>query len=283
MIPLDGKPIVITGASSGIGRAAAVACAAAGMPVTVMARRGDRLEALVGEIEAAGGRALAAPGDVGRPGDCERAVERCVERFGSVYAVFACAGFGAQSAVHEMADADLREMFEVNFFGSLNIIRPALKYMLAEGRGHVMMCSSCLSKISIPWYASYCATKACQDMFGRAMGVELRGRGVHVSTIHPAGTRTELFEVLEQRSSEDVITNMSPDSLLQPPEQVARAVVRCLRRPRREVWTRRGLRTLTVLADLAPRATDWYLAREIARRRAKRGSLTSGRKGVTHG
>src|SRR5690606_522680 len=135
MIPLDGKPIVITGASSGIGRAAAVACAAEGMPVTVIARRGDRLDALVSEIEAAGGRALAAPGDVVRAGDCERAVERCVERFGSVYAVFACAGFGAQSAVHETPDADLREMFEVNFFGSLNIIRPALEVMLAADGG----------------------------------------------------------------------------------------------------------------------------------------------------
>src|SRR5690606_32773656 len=183
----------------------------AGMPVTAMARRADRLEALVSEIEAAGGRALAAPGDVAKAGDCERAIERCAERFGGVYAVFACAGFGIQEAVHEMPDADLRAMFEANFFGSLNIIRPALDVMLAAqpARGHVLMCSSCLSKIAIPWYAAYCATKSCQEIFGRAMAIELRGRGVHVSTIHPAGTRTELFEVLEQRSRDELITNMS--------------------------------------------------------------------------
>lgn len=271
MIPLAGKPIVISGASSGIGRASAVACAAAGMPVAAMARRAERLDELVREIEGAphGGRAIGIVGDVTRPGDCERAVERCAEAFGSVYGVFACAGIGAQRPVHEMCDADLRQMFEVNFFGSMNLIRPALELMLEAGAGHVMMCSSCLSKISIPLYAPYCATKACQNIFGRAMAAELRDRGVHVSTVHPARTRTEWSAVMRGRSSEPLITEAGGEGGGQPPERVARAVVTCLRRPQPEVWTRPGLRTALILADLTPRLTDAVLMRQIRKRRAQ--------------
>ena len=269
MIPLAGKPIIITGASSGIGRATAIACAGAGMPVAALSRRTDRLEELTSEIESAGGRAIAVPGDVTHQPDCERLVERCVEAFGSIYGVFACAGFGQQSAVHQLCEADLRAIFETNLFGSLNVIRPALEPMLEAGRGHVLMCSSCLSKLSIPWYAPYCATKACQNMFGRAMRIELRGRGVHVSTIHPAGTRTELFDVMRERSDEDLITDLSPDRFMQPPERIARAVVSCLRRPRAEVWTRPALRIAMVLGDLSPRLTDAFLARQITRARSR--------------
>ena len=269
MIPLDGKPIIITGASSGIGRATAFACAGAGMPVAALARRTERLDDLVGEIESGGGSAIAVAGDVTHAPDCERVVERCLESFGAVYSIFACAGFGQQSAVHELCEADLRAIFETNFFGSINAIRPALAPMLEAGRGHVIMCSSCLSKISIPWYAPYCATKACQNIFGRAMRIELRGRGVHVSTVHPAGTRTELFDVMRDRSSEDLITDLSPDTLMQPPERVAGAVLSCLRRPRAEVWTRPTLRVAMVLGDLAPRLTDALLARRIGRARQR--------------
>ncbi|MFG0283878.1 MAG: SDR family NAD(P)-dependent oxidoreductase [Phycisphaerales bacterium JB039] len=269
MIPLAGRPIIITGASSGIGRATALACAAEGMPVAVLARRAERLADLIGQIESSGGRAIAVAGDVTQPADCERLVEQCLEAFGSVYGVFACAGFGQQSAVHEVSESDLRAIFETNFFGSLNVIRPALEPMLEAGGGHVLMCSSCLSKISIPWYAPYCATKACQNIFGRAMRIELRGRGVHVSTIHPAGTRTELFDVMRDRSDEELITDLSPDRFMQTPERVARAVISCLRRPRAEVWTRPTLRAALVLGDLVPRLTDALLARQIARARAR--------------
>src|SRR5207237_1833907 len=98
---LTGKPIAITGASSGIGRATAIACARAGMPVAVGARRADRLESLSAEIAAAGGRAIAVQMDVDKPEDCQRLIDRTIGAFGSIYAVFANAGFGLHKPIHQ--------------------------------------------------------------------------------------------------------------------------------------------------------------------------------------
>ena len=121
-IDLRGLPIAITGASSGIGYAAAIACARAGMPVAVSARRADRLNELVALIVREGGRAIAVPGDVAKPEDCQSLVGTTREAFGSVYAVFANAGYGIEKPVHETCDQELRDLFETNFWGSINQI-----------------------------------------------------------------------------------------------------------------------------------------------------------------
>lgn len=269
-IDLTGKPIAITGASSGIGRATALACARAGMPVCVGARREDKLREVVDEITRAGGRAVAARVDVTSPEQCRAMVERTVETFGSIYSVFANAGYGFERAVHETTDADLREIFETNFWGSLNIIRPALERMFAARAGHVLFCSSCLSKIGVPYSVAYSATKAAQDHFGRAMRHELGPRGVHVSTVHPVGTATELWEVVERRSGGKTAIAGKPNRwFLQPPERVAAAVVRCLRRPRGEVWTSLPVRLIFAAATAAPGTADGILGRIIARRLAR--------------
>lgn len=265
-IDLRDKPIVITGASSGIGRACAIACAREGMPVLVAARRMERLESLVEEIREAGGRAEAVALDVADAEACRGAVERCREAFGGVYGVFANAGFGFERPLHETEEADLREIFEVNFWGSLHVIRPALPHMLEACAGHVLWCSSCLAALPIPWYGAYCATKAAQRHIGRAMRVELAPRGVHVSTVHPVGTTTEFFDVAEQRSGGASLIDTAGRRFMQPPERVARAVVRTLHRPRPEVWTSLPARLGLHLAALAPRTTDRAL-RVMARRR----------------
>ena len=266
-ISLADKPIAITGASSGIGRATALACARAGMPVAVGARREDKLRDVVREIESFGGRAIAVGMDVTRPEDCRAFVERTVQSFGSIYSVFANAGYGFERAIHETTDAELREIFETNFWGTLNVIRPALVHMFAARSGHVMICSSCLSKVGVPYSAAYSATKAAQDHFGRGMRHELRPRGVHVSTVHPVGTSTELWEVVERRSGGKTAVAGRPNRLfLQPPERVAAAVVRCLRRPRGEVWTSPVVRLIFALVTAAPGLGDYFIGREIDRR-----------------
>jgi len=268
-VPIDlaGKPIAITGASSGIGRVTALACARAGMPVSIAARRQDKLADVVREIESLGGRALAVALDVTDPDACRAFIERTLESFGSIYAVFANAGYGFERAIHEAADAELREIFETNFWGSLNVIRPALDHMLGAKSGHVLWCSSCLSKIGVPYSGAYSATKAAQDHFGRAMRHELRPRGIHVSTVHPVGTSTELWEVVERRSGGRTAVAGKPSRLfLQPPERVADAVVRCLRRPRGEVWTSPVARLTFALVTAAPGLGDFFIGREIDRR-----------------
>ena len=274
-ISLAGKPIVITGAGSGIGRAAALACAGAGMPVVLTGRRREPLEAAAREIEAVGGRAAALAGDVTDRVHCGAAVALCVERFGSIYAVFANAGYGVECAAHEMSDADMRAIFETNFFGTLNVLRPALPVMRAAGRGHLLVCSSCLALLPLPYYGAYCATKAAQHHVSRAMGVELRGSGVWVSSVHPVGTRTEFFDTADRRSPKraGLMRVGASDRFLQPPERVAKAVVRCLRRPRPEVLTSHAARLAFEFAAMFPGATNAALGWMVERRRraAERG------------
>lgn len=273
MIELAGLPIAITGASSGIGRATALACARAGMLVVAGARREDRLASLVEEIRGLGGRAAAVRCDVTNPQDCSALVERTVREFGSVYAVFANAGYGIDRPVHETSAEEMREIFETNVFGTANLIRPAVPHMLRAGRGHALICSSCLSKLSVPFHGAYSATKAAQEHLGRALRAELAGTGVRVSTVHPVGTLTEFSEISRRHAHPGGPTPpRTPAAFTQPAETVARAVVQCLRRPRAEVWTSWSARTAFAMAAVLPWVAERVLARMASRgRNAKRG------------
>lgn len=260
MINLTGKPIAITGASAGIGRATAIACAKAGMPVAVSARREDKLNELVNEIEALGGRAVAVPGNVDAQADNDRLVERAIAEFGSIYSIYANAGYGYERTIAELTDREVRDMFDTNFFGTLNTIRAALPHMLKAGQGHVLICSSCLAKSAMPFHGAYSATKAAQDHIARCLRIELRKTGVRTSCVFPIGTRTEFFGAKAVRAGLPPAPT-PPSFMLQPPERVANAIVACLRRPRPEVWTSIPARLAFACTNLAPRFTDYMLAR----------------------
>lgn len=266
-INLSGRPIAITGASSGIGEATALACAAAGMPVALAARRIDRLEALAARIRSTGGRAIAFELDVADAAASAEFIDRAAAEFGSLYAVFANAGYGVEQTIPEMSDADVRRMFEVNFFGSLNVIRPAMARMLkSDGspRGHILWCSSCLSLFPVPFGGCYSATKAAQHHFSRAMRIELEPRNIHVSSVHPIGTATEFSASVLARSGKAERSRTTPGVLMQPPTRVADAVVHCLQRPKAEVWP--GARAHGVRALMAA-ASTFPVFGDIVRRR----------------
>lgn len=266
-IDLTGKPILIAGASSGIGAATAIACAKAGMPVLLTARREEKLKTVAERIRESGAAAEYTTADITSPEDCERAVAACVERFGSVYSVFANAGYGFDATVAECLADDpsspdtdrIRAIFETNFFGTLNAIRPAIPRMVEAGAGHVLICSSSIGKFAVPRYGPYCASKAAQWHIGRAMNAELRSKGVFTSTVHPIGTKTEFFDEAAKRSNGKNLAENTPSFLMQPPERVAKAIVKCLRKPRAEVWTNLPVKLLAGLLTAAPNATDWML------------------------
>lgn len=265
-IDLKGRPICITGASSGIGLATAIECARAGMPVVLAARRVDRLGEAAERVRAEGGRALALACDVADADACRRMVEACVGEFGSVYAVFANAGYGVEKPIHVMSDEEMRSMFEVNFFGTMNAVRPALPHMLGAGEGHVLICSSCLAKFALPYFGAYSATKAAQNHISRAMRLELEPHGVHVSSVHPIGTRTEFHETVEKMSGGAPLMRHTPDVFVQPAERVARAVVGCLRRPRAEVWTSLFVRLGMAVSMASPALADMSVRGMVRRR-----------------
>ncbi|HYF15276.1 MAG TPA: SDR family oxidoreductase [Phycisphaerales bacterium] len=256
-IDLRARPIVITGASSGIGRATAVACARAGMPVCAGARRVARLEELAAEVRAMGGRCAVRACDVTSAADCAALVEACERDLGPVYAVFANAGAAHEIGAIEAPDEEYRATLEVNFFGTLNTIRPAIASMRREGSGHVLVCSSCLAKSGLPRMAPYTVSKAAQDHLARAMRAEFAGSGIHVSGVYPIGTRTEFHD--HAGHEPPPMGRM----LMQDADVVARAVVRCLKRPRGEVWTSTPTRLLMALGVAFPSLADAALRRQM--------------------
>ena len=272
MRDLSGKVIVITGASSGIGAATAIECGRSGMKVVLGARRADRLEAVARRVREAGGEAAIVVGDVTDETNVADLLDEAVRSFGGFDAVFANAGYGTEIPFTAMTEEDLRTMFEVNFFASIALCREAAhRWMDAERGGHLLLCSSCLSKFTLAYYGVYAATKASQAMVARSMRHELSAHGIEVSSVHPVTTRTEFFEVSAERSGfesgDSTVPDHAPKAFVQPPERVARAVVKCLRSPRSEVWTSWLVRFASALFTLWPGLQDLVIRRQAAQDR----------------
>jgi NAD(P)-dependent dehydrogenase (short-subunit alcohol dehydrogenase family) len=270
---LTDKVIIITGASSGIGAATALACAKAGMDVVISARRGDRLKDLEQRVASLGRRAESVAGDVIEPGISARMIDAAMNRFGRFDAVFANAGYGFHLPMIQTDEKMLRDIFEVNFFAGVDLLqKSAAKLIELKQPGHLLMCSSCIGKFTMPHHGSYCATKAAQNHICRAMNIELRSHDIHVSSVHPIGTLTEFFETSAARTggrgSSKAMKATAPRFFMQPAERVANAVVKCLRNPRPEVWTSFTVRFAAALLTLSPRLGDMVM-REVDRRARK--------------
>ncbi len=258
-VALEGRPVIITGASSGIGEAAAVACARAGMPVALFARSQEKLEAVQATIERAGGSAIVVVGDVQDPDANLELIAKAEEAFGEVHGAIANAGYGLEAECCSVPIERVREIFEVNFYGSMFLVQPMIEKFRARGSGHAMMVSSGLSKIGIPYYGAYCASKAMQDHFCRAMRLELHGTGVHVSSVHPVLTKTGFHDAAARHSGGKLKIGRS--AKMQTSETVADAIVKCLRKPRGEVWTHTGARLGLGVSVMFPGMTDRLLLR----------------------
>ena len=269
---LSGRTLVVTGASSGIGAAVAEAAGAAGMRVALNARRADKLDAVAERVRAAGGEALAVPGDVAEEADLRRLFEEAGAAFGGVDAALANAGYGVEKRFDETSMAEHRDIFETNYFGTLLTLRAGLGAVRANPGGlrHLLVTSSCVSELGPPRYGAYAATKAAQDAVAQALRAEVAGEGVEVTTIHPVGTRTEFFDTAaahagKRRAQADTNT---PELFTQTPVHVARRVVGALRRPVAEVWPSRVSRFAFAAATALPGLTAWGLARGEARMQA---------------
>ncbi len=269
---LTDQVIIITGASSGIGAATAIQCAKAGMDVVLNARRADRLEQVAAQICELGRHAKIVVGSVTDEGMTEQMLDAAQDTFGRFDVVFANAGYGFERSVVQMDDQELRQIFDVNFFASFDLIREAAKRLISDERpGHLLMCSSCLAKFTLPFFSAYSATKAAQNHFCRAMRLELARYNIEVSSVHPITTTTEFFEVSNQLSGKADKTSTVPDHaskmFVQTPERVARAIVRCLGKPRPEVWTSHIVRSVAGVMTAFPWFFDLVVRKQAKGRR----------------
>ncbi len=191
---LHGKTAVVTGASSGIGRAAAVELARRGANVVVAARRAERLEAVVRECEALGIRATAVVADVTSRDDCQRLIGAA----GEVDILVNNAGFAAFAAIESARPDDLAAMMETNYFGTVWCTQAVLPQMLARRAGTIVNVASIAGIMGYARMGGYCATKFAIIGFTEALRDEVLDRGVRVALVCPGTTETEFFEHAER-------------------------------------------------------------------------------------
>jgi short-subunit dehydrogenase len=227
------KVIFITGASSGIGKAAVIAFAKTGYRVAGTARRIERLNELKVEIEAFGGKFLAIEGDVTQAEAMQAAVDKTLAEFGRLDVLVANAGLGQRGAVVDSSWADLETLLRTNIDGVLHSIRAAVPAMRKNGGGHIITISSVAYNLISPNAASYAASKAFVSSIANSIRLELAPENIKVSDILVGRTQTEFNEkrLGEGARKASKLPEMSP-------EQVAEALVRVVEKPKDTVILR---------------------------------------------
>jgi clavulanate-9-aldehyde reducatase len=200
---LSGKVVAVTGASSGIGEATALACAQAGAAVALAARRDDRIEALAERISADGGRAIALRTDVGEESEARAFVERAHGEFGRLDVLINNAGVMLLGPIENAPTEEWRRMIHANVFGVLYCSHAALPLMRAQGSGHIVNVSSVAGRVANVGSGVYNLTKFGVGAFSESLRQEAVPLGVRVTLIEPGAVATELpghnrAEVLEQ-------------------------------------------------------------------------------------
>jgi short-subunit dehydrogenase len=238
---LDGMTCVVTGASSGLGRGAALRLAGMGANVVVAARRTRLLEQLVEEIGARGGVALAVTCDVSRADEVQQLRDAAVERFGRIDVWVNNAGLGAIGAFWDIPLEDHVRLVEINLGGVIHGSHVALRQFRAQGCGTLVNVGSIESEVPLAYHASYSATKAAVLNLGRALAQELRLAGLHdvrVATVMPWATDTPFDRHTANHSGHTVQLPL-PDAAA---EAVERIVDACLHPQRRHLvgWKAKG-------------------------------------------
>ncbi len=233
--------ILITGASSGIGAALARRLAREGNVIGLMARRADRLEAIAGDIKAAGGRAVVLAGDVTDRASVFANVERFIGETGPIDVFIANAGISHPTPAHRFDAAVFEEIIRTNLVGAANGLAAVLPGMLERNRGHLVGIGSLAGYRGLPGHAAYCASKAGLWSLFESLRLDLRGTGIAVTIIHPGFVRTPLTE-----------KNRFPMPFLMDVDAAVERIVRAIRRRRRVAAFPWPLATLVRLSRLVP-------------------------------
>jgi short-subunit dehydrogenase len=241
-VDLRGKVVLVTGASSGIGEAAALRFARRGSRLVLAARRLERLEALAERIRAHGGEALPVQTDVGVPGDLASLRGRTEEAFGRCDVLVNNAGIPGGGPFRDLSAEQVEHVVRVNLLGVVLGTKEFLPMFLRQRSGHIVTVASLAGRFATPGSSVYGATKAAVIAFGESLHYELKPFGVLVTTVNPGFTRTEGFP------QDDI-----PKPLVMTADHVAATVVDVVERDRApEVSVPRSLGAMQAFRVLTP-------------------------------
>lgn len=236
---VEGRVVLVTGASEGIGAAVARDCAAAGATVLLVARTRERLDAVRDQIVAAGGTAHVHPADLSDMDDVGRLAEEVLAAHGHVDVLVNNAGRSIRRGVAETVDRfhDVERVTQLNYFGAVRLTLALLPTMLERGRGHVVQVSTLGTLVHVPRFSAYLGAKAALEQYSRILATEVAPAGVSVSVVHMPLVRTAMIAP----------TRLFERTPAMSPAQGASLVTRAIRSRPRQVSM--GLRPVATIVD----------------------------------
>ena len=217
---LDGRVVIVTGASSGIGAAFARLAAREGARLVLVARRTDRLETLAAELP----DALAVTADMRVPDQVRRMIESAVDRYGRVDVLVNNAGQGLHVPIEDLRLDDLQAVLELNVYGPLVAMQSVARVMRSQGGGAIVNVSSNTSRMVIPGIGPYSATKSALNQLSATARAEWAADGIAVSLVYPNVTATEFHSSLRAGTLRG-----GGHFVPQPPEMVAEAILQAIK------------------------------------------------------
>lgn len=222
---LAGKVALVTGASSGIGEAAALALAEAGAAVALSARRADRLEALAARIAQAGGKAIAIPGNVACEADATAAVTDTITRLGRLDILVNSAGVIQAGGVESLPLDEWRRVIDINLLGTLYTCKAAIGPMKAQGAGDIINISSTAGRRAAGIFGPYSTSKFGLTGLTEGLRQEVGGAGIRVSIVEPGATATEVAGGISDPAMRAAMSqHVAKDGAMQP-EDIASAIL----------------------------------------------------------
>ena len=250
MVKINQARVILTGASSGIGKAIAFELARQGAQLVLTSRRFDLLEKVAQEIKytfPAIPTPQAITCDVTRREQVLRVFNFCMEHFGRVDILINNAGIGVYGPCERTSLEDFRCLMEVNFFGSLHFVLEALPLMRKAGKGLIVNISSLAGRYGVPYLAAYSATKAALAVLGQSLQAELAGSRISVLTVYPGYTQTDFF--MKEKKLGGARRPAGPYA---SPQKVAQAVVRAIEREKHELILSAEGKSLGLFQGLMP-------------------------------
>ena len=229
----ENKVVWITGGGTGIGKALALAFGKEGATVAVSGRRQDRLQGVVDELAAQGGKGLAVRCDVTDEASVAEAVQKVVRTLGGLDVAVANAGFSVAGRVEKLSAADWRRQLDVNVIGVAMTARYAIPH-LREREGRLALIGSVASMLATPGVGAYAASKYAVRAIGQALSAELHESGVSCTTIHPGYIESEIARVDNQGRHDPDREDRRPKNLMWSADRAARVMVDAIAKRKRE-------------------------------------------------